>query len=57
MAILYNDSTCWCMKLVFCKNQQCGIQKKRFRTRYAELVFLDPVGSAGDIVQSSATRP
>jgi hypothetical protein len=32
---------------------QCGFHKKR-RTRYAELVFLHPMGSAGDVVYSGA---
>jgi hypothetical protein len=34
---------------------QYGFDKKRFRTRYAELVFLNPVGSARHVVHSSAS--
>jgi hypothetical protein len=34
---------------------QCGFHKKRTSTRYAELVFLHLVGSAGDVVHSSAS--
>jgi hypothetical protein len=32
-----------------------GFDKKRTRIRYAELVFLHPVGSAGHFVQSVAS--
>jgi hypothetical protein len=34
---------------------QYGFDKKRFRTRYAELVFLHPVGSACHVVHSGAS--
>jgi hypothetical protein len=33
-----------------------GFDKKRFRTRYAELHFLHPVGSAGHIVHFGASE-
>jgi hypothetical protein len=32
-----------------------GYNKKRAGTRYAELVFLHPMGSAGHVVHSSAS--
>jgi hypothetical protein len=32
-----------------------GFDKKRVGTRYAELVLLHPVGSAGDVVHPSAS--
>jgi hypothetical protein len=31
----------------------CGFHKKRTRTRYAQLVFLHLVGSAGDVMHST----
>jgi hypothetical protein len=34
---------------------RCGLHKKCAETRYAELVFLHPVGSAGHVVHSSAS--
>jgi hypothetical protein len=34
---------------------QYGFDKKRFRTRYTELVFLHPVGSACHVVHSCAS--
>jgi hypothetical protein len=33
-----------------------GFDKERTRTHYTELLFLHLVGSAGDVVQSSASR-
>jgi hypothetical protein len=33
-----------------------GFDKKHFRTRYAKLHFLHPVGSAGHIVHFGASR-
>jgi hypothetical protein len=36
---------------------QCGFHKKRAGTRYAELLFLHSVGSAGHVVHSSASEP
>jgi hypothetical protein len=35
---------------------KCGFHKKRVRTRYAELEFFHPVGYAGDVVDSDASR-
>jgi hypothetical protein len=34
---------------------RCGLRKKHAETRYAELVFLHPVGSAGHVVHSVHT--
>jgi hypothetical protein len=34
---------------------QYGFDKKRFRARYAQLVFLHPVGSASHVVDSGAS--
>jgi hypothetical protein len=31
-----------------------GFNEKRFRTHYAKLVFLHPVGSVGHVVHSNA---
>jgi hypothetical protein len=31
-----------------------GFNEKRFRTRYAKLVFLHPMGSVGHVVHSNA---
>jgi hypothetical protein len=33
-----------------------GFDKKRFRTHYAELVFLHPLGSVGHVVHASASE-
>jgi hypothetical protein len=33
-----------------------GFNKKGARTRYAELVFWQPVGSVGDVVHSGACK-
>jgi hypothetical protein len=33
-----------------------GFDKKRFRTHYAELVFLHPLGSVGHVVHSGASE-
>jgi hypothetical protein len=35
---------------------QCGFPKNRIWTRYAELVFSHPVGSAGHLVDYSASE-
>jgi hypothetical protein len=32
------------------------LDKKQFRTRYAELMFSDPVGSAGNVVHSGESE-
>jgi hypothetical protein len=34
---------------------QYGFDKKRIGTRYAELLFLHPVGSVGDVVHFGAS--
>jgi hypothetical protein len=36
---------------------QCGFYKKRTGTRYAALVFLHIMGSAGHVVHSGASGP
>jgi hypothetical protein len=34
---------------------ECGLQKKHAGSRYAELVFLHPVGTAGYVVDSGVS--
>jgi hypothetical protein len=34
---------------------RCGLHKKYAETRYAELVFLHPVGSAGHVLHSGVS--
>jgi hypothetical protein len=36
---------------------RCGFHKKRVATLYTKLVFFYPVGSAGQLVHSRASRP
>jgi hypothetical protein len=36
---------------------RCNFHKKRARTRYANLEFLHPVGSAGHVVHFGASVP
>jgi hypothetical protein len=36
---------------------RCDFLKKHNGTRYAKLVFLHPVGSAGHVVHSSVSKP
>jgi hypothetical protein len=37
------------------ERDRCGFHKKRAGTSYTKLVFLNPMGSAGDVIHSGAS--
>jgi hypothetical protein len=57
-------SAFWCVRsmkrrrtIFMIQWDQYGFDKEHTRTRYIDLVFLHPVGSAGHVMHSGAFRP